>query len=503
MKYFQMNDNLFYAYDPHVEKNVFLSMAAEEAEIPAFAQVKDRLPIPVWAGHEDTLRCYDKVWEIAWSNLYKANPAAKFVSNFIDTAFNGYLFMWDSSFIVMFGKYASRFFNFQKTLDNFYSHQHHDGFICREIAEDRPGEQFTRDDPASTGPNILPWAEWAYYQSTGDRERLSRVFDPLCAYHNWLREHRSWQDGTYWSNGMACGMDNCPRPDARYHAKYSHGFMSWIDACAQQYLSAAILTEMAAVLGREEEAAPYREEMAVLQAAINGKMWDEATGFYYDTLRDGRVSGVKSLASYWTLLAGLVPPERAERFVAHLDDEREFKRPGRIPTLSADHPAYEARGGYWKGGVWAPTNYMTLCGLHKYGFDRLAFEIARDHVQAVTAVFNQTGTVYENYAPESYDHGDPAKGDFVGWTGLSPISMLFEFVFGIHPDAQNRQITWQVHLTEPHGIKQYPLGDATVDLLCEPGADGRPVIHLQADKPVTIEVVWNGQHTVYEAVTSL
>ncbi len=505
MKLFRVNDNLTYVNEPHVAGNVYLTMPAEEHELPHYADVADKLPLPVWPGHEDTLACYEHTWRIAWGNLRRANCEAGFVSNFIDTAFNGYLFMWDSSFIVMFGKYASRYFDFQKTLDNFYSHQHRDGFICREICETQPGEMWTRDDPSSTGPNILPWAEWVYFLSTGDKERLSRVFDPLCAYHNWLRLNRSWPDGTYWYNGLACGMDNAPRPDPRYDATLSHGFMSWIDACAHQYLSGTILCEMGRVLGREAETETYREETELLRRVINEKMWDEETAFYYDTRRDGSLSGVKTLASYWTLIAGLVSPERADRFVAHLDNEAEFKRPFRIPTLSADHPAYSPAGDYWRGSVWAPTNYMTLCGLSKYGYNTLAHEIARDYVAGVTEVFNRTGTVFENYAPETYERGNLSKADFVGWTGLAPISILFEYVFGIHPDAMARRIEWQVNLTEEHGIRRYPLGDATVELICHARTDAEeaPAITLRSDVPITLEVVWAGGRTVYESVTEI
>jgi hypothetical protein len=81
------------------------------------------------------------------------------VSNFIDTAFNNCLFMWDSAFILLFaryrthththtartarteyafvlmnavaspaGRYGSRAFDFQRTLDNFYAKQHPDGY---------------------------------------------------------------------------------------------------------------------------------------------------------------------------------------------------------------------------------------------------------------------------------------------------------------------------------------------------------------------------------------
>ena len=59
--------------------------------------------------------------------------------------------MWDSSFILMFARYGTRFFPFQNTLNNFYAQQHPDGFICREIKADG-ADCFERYDPVSTGP---------------------------------------------------------------------------------------------------------------------------------------------------------------------------------------------------------------------------------------------------------------------------------------------------------------------------------------------------------------
>ena len=494
MKHFLVNDNLFYAANPQVKKNTFIGAPLKTGTLPTYESAVSALPRPFWEGHESTVACHDKAWQIGFGNLRNANAEAGFVSDFIDTAFNGYLFMWDSSFIVMFGKYGSRAFDFQSTLDNFYSHQHRDGFICREICESQPGEQFTRDDPASTGPNVLPWAEWEYYCSTADKERLARVFDPLCAYHRWLQLNRSWQDGSYYSCGLACGMDNQPRQTPGYNHNLSHGFMSWIDTCAQQYLSGDILCKMAKELGREEEVGWLREEADMLRRVITDTMWDEEKAFYFDKRRDGSLSDVKTVGAYWTLLAGIVPEERRERFIGHLRNPAEFARPNRIPTLSADDPNYRPDGGYWLGGVWAPTNYMVLQGLSRCGEKDLCFEIARDYLENVVKVFEKTGTVYENYAPESAEPGNPAASDFVGWTGLAPISILYEDVFGIRPDAQAKQIDWTIRLTDAFGIDNYPLGDATLSLRCEKreSESERPVVTIRSDKPVTVTIRWQG-----------
>jgi len=86
----------------------------------------------------------------------------------------------------------------------------------------------------------------------GDRERLAKVFVPLVAYHRWMREHRTWLNGTYFTCGLGSGMDNqvChpvkpyhyhslyattlqPRPLPPYNPYTQHGHMSWIDACCQ------------------------------------------------------------------------------------------------------------------------------------------------------------------------------------------------------------------------------------------------------------------------------
>lgn len=467
-------------------------MPVEDAPLPKYEEIRHLLPVPIWDGHQNVIDCYDFAWQVAFKNIRNANKDANFVSNFIDTAFNGCLFMWDSSFIVMFGKYGSRAFDFQKTLDNFYSHQHKDGFICRTLYEDRSADRFSRHDPSSTGPNILGFAEWEYYSQTGDINRLKNVFDPLVAYHLWLKENRTWRDGTYWSTGWGCGMDNMPRLEKGYHVSFSHGHMVWVDVCIQQVLSAKILIKIADIIGRGDDHSIeiLKEEVENLTAIINDKLWDESDAFYYDLWKNGKLNGVKSVGAYWALLADIIPPERMKKFVAHLDNEKEFKRACRIPTLSADHPEYRGDGGYWRGGVWAPTNYMVLKGLDKNGYNTLAFDIALNCVEKVASVFDKESTVYENYAPESVDKGSPAKEDFVGWSGLFPISILFEYVFGIRPYANEGRIVWHINLLQRHGIKNYLFNNCSLDLVCEERKANteEPVVSAVCDRPIEIEL---------------
>jgi alpha,alpha-trehalase len=504
MELFKVNRGLTYVYNPYAEENKFLHMPVENNPLPLYENSKDKLPKPIWDGHENYIKCYDYAWKLAFNNLRTPNAEAGFVSNFIDTAFNGFLFMWDSSFIVLFGKYGAQIFDFQKTLDNFYSHQHYDGFICREICESENGEQFCRYDPSGTGPNIMPWSEWESYLQTGDKERISKIFAPLLAYHLWLKENHTWRDGTYFSTGLGCGMDNQHRQQKGTEFGCSHGHMIWMDTCAQQVLSANILIKMAKILGRENEDAvkTIEEESAYLTKYINEKLWSEKDAYYYDMYRDGSLNGVKTIGAYWALLAGIVPDNRIDAFVAHLDNPNEFKRPNRVPTVSADDESYSPVGDYWNGSVWAPTNYMVLKGLDYHGYNKLAYEIASTCLDNVVEVFNSTGTIWENYAPETADHGSHSKDKFVGWSGLFPISIMFEYVFGIRPEASKNTIVWYVNRTERHGIERYPFNGETIDLVCETrnNENEKPVITVKSPKPIKVELHWgDGKTEIIEA----
>ena len=486
---FHQNMEITYVNSPYAEKNPFLSVKAHKSVLPAYDSARSLLPEIVWEGKNVTVACYNKAWELAFSNLNNPTDGSGFVSPFIDTAFNGNLFMWDSSFILMFAKYAALAFDFQQTLDNFYSHQHKDGFISREIREKDGAEVYARLDPSSTGPAVLAWCEYEYYLYSGDKSRLKDVYYPLLAYHMWMKKQRTWRDGTYFLSGLGCGMDNSPRQESGCNPRYEHGHMVWIDACFQALIDCDMLIKIAAIAGIGEGVSELQTEKETLGAYINSRLWDETTGFYYDMYRDNRLSGVKTVASFWSLLSGIVPENRIARLVAHLENENEFKRPHRVPSLSYDHPAYQPEGAYWRGSVWAPTTYMVLRGLDRNGYFKQAHDIACNTVKNVVKVFAETGTLWENYAPEKAAHGNCAKADFVGWTGLVPISMLIEYVFGIRCSAPDKTVTWDIRLDGAYGVRNLSFANVTASFLHN--ADGS--VEIKTNHPITVKLVKDGK----------
>lgn len=470
-----------------VAENAFRQRAYEPAPLPKYQA--DSLPELIADEHPHWVAMYEKAWQIAFKNLRQPAVNSGFIASFIDPAFNPNTFLWDTCFMTMFGRYARHNFNFMGSLDNFYAKQHDDGFICREINTYSGQDLFQSLDPRSTGPNILAWTEWQHYQHSQDRQRLRDVFPVLIGYHRWWQEWRTHPDGSYWTSGWGSGMDNQTRvPDSEYH----HRHYTWVDAMMQQALSCQILLKIAQVIGRDEFDAELTCEFDEIRAYLNTQMWDEPTGFYYDRAPDGTLSATKSIGAFWGLLSDVIPSERADQMIAHLENEQSFNRPHPIPTQAYDSADYNPYGGYWLGGVWSPTNYMVLCGLTQRGYHALAHQIAMRHVEQITAVYAQTGTVYENYSPEYTQPGKPARPDFVGWTGLSAITIPIEYLLGIHKPDSSHTLVWHLHLTERHGIKGYPLGHSNhVDLICaaRQSSDENPVLTLKTQKPIMIHFV--------------
>jgi glycogen debranching enzyme len=256
----------------------------------------------------------------------------------------------------------------------------------------------------------------------------------------------------------------------------------------QAAIDCTVLERIANVLGEADFGTELAEEHSLLKRLINEKMWNEIANFYQDIDAQGRFSPVKSIGAYWILIdPTLVPEKRLEPFVRHLRDKGVFKGAHRIPTISADSEGYEPEtGDFWRGAVWSPTNFMVLKGLRSVGQNALVHEIAVNHLGNVTAVFEHTDTLWENYAPERAAPGDPARPNFVGWTGLSPIAMLIEDIIGIWVDWPLRQVVWHRYLkTDRHyGVQNYPLGSTgTLSLMGD-----REKVVVTTDVPFTLTI---------------
>lgn len=499
--------------------------------LPTFDNLRNQLPSPVYDDNPLWVKTYWKAWELAFRNFHQPAPGTGYVSNFIDAAFNQDIFLWDSCFMSMFCNYAYPLVPGISTLDNFYAKQHKDGEISREIVratgvdfkpwinrEDRPlfsrwgwwgwpdkmdTLEITRNIPVAfkgrepPTPNpvltldalnnpILAWAELEHYQITGDRRRLQEVWEPLVHYYQALRRYLRQENGLYVTDWAS--MDNSPRN------KYLKGGGTGIDISSEMVLFARELSQIAEDLGKEQQAKTYSNDANKLASIINRRMWDKKKKFYFDLQLNGKRVSIMTIAAYWTLLAKVASRQQAAALVAQLENPDTFGRLNMVPTVAANQPGYDPEGGYWRGSVWVPTDTMVIEGLENYGYDGLARKIALNYLDLVAEVFQKTGTIWENYAPDSSNPGQPAKPNFVGWSGLGPIGYFLEYAIGIRPDAPRNELIWHLESGGRRGCKRYRFGGHIVTLIASPeaGKPDRMRINVTSDGVFRLRVLFKG-----------
>lgn len=498
--------------------------------LPTFAALREQLPSPIYDAKPLWVQVYWKAWELASKNFYEPAPGSGFVSAFIDAAFNKNIFLWDSCFMTMFCNYGYPLVPGISTLDNFYAKQHEDGEICREIVrksgadfgpwtnpEQKPlfsrwgwpsYQQEEYDDrnspvryegrPRPEAPPkltldgldhpIMAWAELESYRVTGNRARLEMVWEPLVHYYRALQEYLRQGNGLYVTDWAS--MDNSPRNH------YLDGGGTGIDISAEMVLFARQLSEIASILGKHDAQEQFTHDADALSQIINREMWDPSRRFYFDLTLQGPRAPVKTVAAYWTLIAKVASPDQAGALVNELDNHATFGRMNAVPTLAADEPGYDPAGGYWRGSVWIPTETMVVRGLENYGYRDRARQLALSHLDLVAQVFKNTGTIWENYAPDAIAPGKPAKSDFVGWSGVAPIMYLLEYAIGLKPDAAHNLLVWDLRSEGRTGCERYRFNGHVASLVAEPVVTrepGKVDLTVESDGIFALQVNYQGK----------
>jgi len=385
---FIFNQSLLQGQNQTERGTYFLKTSYSGGNIPDFNESKDELPQPVITDNAEWLDMYWKCWELAFDHFKKPPKGSPFVSNILDEAFKKNIYQWDMIFMVMFARYGHHVFPAVNSLDNFYTRQHSSGYICREISE-KIGEDFVFKGRKHTiNPPLFSWAEMESFENTGDKTRFEMVLPVLEKYVEWLKrdgtpeqanDEKHWNEygrragnsvhKLYWNTGFGSGMDNTPR-----------GGNGWVDMSCQMVIQYNNLASMCNILGKHEKEQYFKEEAKKIADRINTYCWDEEDGLYYDVDSAGNHVKWKTSGCFWPMLAGIASKKQCDKLVEHLKDPSEFWRKNVFPTLAADQEKYNPRGGYWLGGVWAPTNYMIIKGLEENGYEDFAREASERYV---------------------------------------------------------------------------------------------------------------------------
>jgi hypothetical protein len=480
-----------------------------------------KLPQPILPGRPDWLELYDFSWKTAARNI-RISHGRRHMDVAWDPARNCQ-WVWDACFMALYCRYGNGQYPGLESLDNFYDMQHADGYIGMTY------DMTTNEEPWPNriNPPLFAWVEWEHYCTTGDSSRFSRTIAHIEKLMAWIDANRqtaphrrratfdSPNDGrgesedTYrlyhFEDCGSSGMDDSPRTPRNAEAGR---FFDWIDLSSQMSLSFRLLARMHEVIGNSARAKEWNARASATGELVNSELWCKSTRFYHDRSIPGNYVSTKTVAGFWPILAGICPDDRLDDLIAHLENTEEFNRTIPVPSLSADDANFSHDGIYWRGGVWASTNYMVTRGLMCAGRGETAHAIAVKYLDGLAKTYSQVSphTLWESYCSEKFTPGmtpytqKSVKPDFVGWTGIGPIAMLIENILCIDLNAPEKRIDWTIRLADEHGVRQLAIPGGHVDLVCEKreGTDAPANVSVSATAPIRVCIACNGRSKVLD-----
>lgn len=438
----------------------------------------DALPTPILPLRPDLVQLSRLAWTLSAQHITNREgiPASPYMDEGFDPET---LWIWDSCFMALYCAMAADVFPGVNSLDNFYGPLHLGAPSALTIHH-------------ADNPPLFAWAEWEHLRHTGDLARVRHLLDSGV-----LQRHFAWFDsvpegslppgtgrptairrtehGYRWS-GVCSGMDNTPRaPDGDAHGTF--GNTLWLDAMAQQALSARCLERLCRSVGREREAGHWRGVHANLVEWLNEVHWSDRAQCYLDRLdEDGfPFSDVITPASFWPLLAGAANAAQVDQVAARLRDPSSLG--GDVPWTSVErsHDSFSPTGHYWRGGVWVPMAFVGARALAENGLGDLAHTTTLRLLEHMAACWREfePATIWEAYSPTcaapatAKDDKELVRPDFCGWSALAPTAMMVEHVLGFSVDALAGRVTWTRRLDEEHGVAHLRCGAAVLTCTTE------------------------------------
>jgi glycogen debranching enzyme len=220
-----------------------------------------------------------------------------------------------------------------------------------------------------------------YFDRCGDEETIRALWPQIEAALAWIDTYgdRDGDGFVEYYRMSADGLtnqgwkDSC---DSIMHADgtLATGPLALCEVQAYVYAAKQGAAALAAMLGKDEQAATLAIQAEELRAAFEAKFWIEELGAYAIAL-DGekRPCRVVSSNAGQVLFCGIAAPERAQILARTLLTPEMFSGWG-IRTLSADAPRFNPMS-YHNGSVWPHDNALIALGLARYGLKRGASAI--------------------------------------------------------------------------------------------------------------------------------
>ena len=430
---------------------------------------------------QDFVDLYDQTWAMLQDFWQKGTTENGFQKQFFNYAQNRTINQFESIMSTFFLVYSNRNYPAAPQLDNFYERQEPSGAIRGDYAVADGAPHFSRDNPEGLNPPLFAWAEYNMYHKIGNKKRIKEVMPVLEKYFSWIETRFRRGNGLYEVPTAATKMDNAPRKGAVY----------LVDFNSQMALNALYMSELGDILNDKEVSFKYKKHYFSLKTRINSLMWSDEDGLYFDLDKEQRQLRVKTIASFWPLLAELPNEAKADRLQQHLKNPDTFGTEHPFPTLAADEPGFEKTGMGFRGSVYPPFVFMVIKGLEKYGAFDLARSSAIRHLYYMLDTLHpegkEKGSLWEAYAPRGEGQARwPGKEgfprpQFLTYSALSTIALMIENVVGLYISLPKKTVDWIIPTLEIMGIENHSLKRNFITILSNKSGRGWE-IRLESEK---------------------
>ena len=179
------------------------------------------------------------------------------------------------------------------------------------------------------------------------------------------------------------------------------------------------MIEISRILGRDDKIPELEERKRKVERALT-TLWDDEFGMFCNrNLTDGSLSRRISPTNFYALQADCVTDTQKARMMAeHFYNPDEFWGDYIMPTIARNDPAFPDQD-YWRGRIWAPTNYLAYAAMKQAGLKKECDDLARKSEELLLKEWRLHGHVHENYS--GYDGMGCGKWNsdkFYHWGGL-------------------------------------------------------------------------------------
>lgn len=278
-------------------------------------------------------------------------------------------------------------------LRNELAGQQPDGLIPGVVSFDASGKAAFKPDKGF--PPIWVVSAEACMAAKPDRAFIAECLEALRKQIGWFETKRAAPDGGFyyldvvqktWESGMDEGIRYDERPP---------GPAASVDATAHVYMLYDHAFRWSHALGKPD--ADWVRKKTDLQKLITTQLWDDQTGFFYDSWV-ARHPELRHLAfeGMWLVVVGAATPAQAKRVIdEHLLNPKEFFTPHPIATVARSDPKFERR--MWRGPAWNCMTYWAARGCARYNRADAAKVLLEKALDATATEFQRSGTIWEFY----------------------------------------------------------------------------------------------------------